>query len=631
MKILLVEDDTLTAAMLSETITAQHYTVDVASNGELGLQLAISWEYDLILLDLQVSKLDGIELCRQLRTHGFQKPILLLTAKDSSSDVVKGLDAGADDYVAKPYNSSELLARMRALLRRGQTNLAPALLTWEHLCVNPMSAEVDYRGQLLSLSPKEYGLLGLFLRNPQRVFSRSDIIDRLWSIDASPSEGAVTNLIKDLRQKLKTAGMATDLLETVYGLGYRLKPPPQEPPQELSGASSDYPDKAGKKTKAALKKSGNPSNSKDFTAINKVLEHYQTTFAARVVLLEQAEQALQTGTLSPAQRQSAAREAHRLAGSLGSFGYEAGSELARSIEQLLDAAHPLTPTEVSQVTSLVAALKQELDHPPNSLSNWWLEPQFPVVLVIDQDAAFTEQLRKDAFAWGLRVEDATFATAKQMEKPPQAILLSLQDPIEDQPLLQQLTAQFPTVPMLVLTGQDSLTDRVAVARLGVQRFLHQPIAPTEVCEAITQVLSKSLTRQSRVMILDDDRAVLDALRGLLQPWGLQVTTLQDPKQFWTVLTVAQPDLLVLDLEMPTFNGIDLCRVVRQDSKWGNLPIVVVTAHTHVESIQRVFAAGADDFIGKPVVGPELVTRVISRIDRSRLQQELETMKRRIGR
>ena len=184
MKILLVEDDAAAAAVLSEVITAQHYTVDVATDGEMGLQFATSWEYDLILLDLLIPKLDGKNVCRQLRANGFQKPILLLTASDSSTDVVEGLDAGADDYVTKPYDLSELLARMRALLRRGQANLTPSLLTWEQLCVNPVSAEVTYCGQTLSLSPKEYGLLGLFLRNPQRVFSRSDIIDRLWSIAA---------------------------------------------------------------------------------------------------------------------------------------------------------------------------------------------------------------------------------------------------------------------------------------------------------------------------------------------------------------------------------------------------------------------------------------------------------------
>jgi CheY-like chemotaxis protein len=144
-----------------------------------------------------------------------------------------------------------------------------------------------------------------------------------------------------------------------------------------------------------------------------------------------------------------------------------------------------------------------------------------------------------------------------------------------------------------------------------------------------QVLPLAQT-EARVMILDDDPVMLTMLEELLQPWGLEVTSLQDSRQFWDVLVSTQPDLLMLDLQMPTYSGIDLCRVVRQDPQWGNLPILVVTAHTDRASVQQVFAAGADDFISKPIVGPELVTRVISRINRDRLQQELETLKRRIG-
>jgi CheY-like chemotaxis protein len=109
------------------------------------------------------------------------------------------------------------------------------------------------------------------------------------------------------------------------------------------------------------------------------------------------------------------------------------------------------------------------------------------------------------------------------------------------------------------------------------------------------------------MVVDDDPAALAMLRHLLQPWGFQVTCLENPQQFWEVLTATAPHLLILDLEMPTFSGIDLCQVVRQDPQWGDLPILVVTAHTNAESLQRVFAAGADDFISKPVLGPELVT------------------------
>jgi DNA-binding response OmpR family regulator len=125
------------------------------------------------------------------------------------------------------------------------------------------------------------------------------------------------------------------------------------------------------------------------------------------------------------------------------------------------------------------------------------------------------------------------------------------------------------------------------------------------------------------MIIDDDHLMLDILSNLLQPLGMMVKTLQNPQKFWETLVTTNPDLLMIDLEMPTYSGIDLCRVVRQDSRWGNLPILVVTAHTDIKFIRQVFAAGADDFIGKPIVEPELITRVISRINRYRLQPKLK--------
>ncbi|MBW4629368.1 MAG: response regulator [Brasilonema octagenarum HA4186-MV1] len=267
----------------------------------------------------------------------------------------------------------------------------------------------------------------------------------------------------------------------------------------------------------------------------------------------------------------------------------------------------------------------------------------PVKSKID-DQSLSNQLKTEAMSWGVRIEVVSnWAIALAViSQSPQAVLLNLngQDPVENSlTLLQKLKEQLPTTPILVITEQDNLTHRVAVSRLGVQRFLHKPVGTAEIFEAIreasslrliAQVLPKSQASQAKVMILDDDPIALELLSNLLQPWGLRVKTLQDPQQFWEVLTTVTPDLLLIDLEMPTYSGVDLCRVVRQDPKWGNLPILVVTAHTDLESIQQVFAAGADDFIGKPVVGPELVTRVISRIDRSRLQQELKTLKRRIG-
>jgi CheY-like chemotaxis protein len=151
--------------------------------------------------------------------------------------------------------------------------------------------------------------------------------------------------------------------------------------------------------------------------------------------------------------------------------------------------------------------------------------------------------------------------------------------------------------------------------------VHKPVLPEQIFKAIARILPQTQSVEAKVLVVDDDSATLAALSSLLRPWGLQVTSLNEPQRFWEVLTATAPDLLVLDLEMPTFSGFDLCQVVRQDPQWGDLPILVVTAHTDAESIQRVFAAGADDFISKPVVGPELVTRVTTHIERVRLRRK----------
>ena len=222
MKLLLVEDDLSIAEMLQEALIENHYVVEVAHDGQTAIDLVGAFNYDLLLLDVMLPKMDGISVCRKLRANGYLMPILMLTAKDTTKDRVTGLDAGADDYVTKPYNLQELLARIRALLRRGQSSLAP-IMEWGNLTLDPSSCEVTYQEKPLTLTPKEYRLMELFLRHGSRVLSRSTIVENLWSYEETPQEDAVKAHIKRLRQKLKNAGACSDLIETVYGLGYRLK------------------------------------------------------------------------------------------------------------------------------------------------------------------------------------------------------------------------------------------------------------------------------------------------------------------------------------------------------------------------------------------------------------------------
>jgi len=223
MRILLVEDDQRIAIALAETLRDRQYQVDLAEDGEMGWGLLQAFEYELILLDVMLPKLNGIQLCQRLRKAGMQTPVLMLTAKDSSNDKVSGLDAGADDYVIKPFDLAELTARIRALMRRG-TVILPNVLEWRNLRLNPSNYEVTYGNEILRLTPKEYQLLELFLRKPQRVLSRTMILDQLWSFDEPPGEETIKVHIKDLRKKLRNAGAPADFIETVYGLGYRLKP-----------------------------------------------------------------------------------------------------------------------------------------------------------------------------------------------------------------------------------------------------------------------------------------------------------------------------------------------------------------------------------------------------------------------
>ncbi len=373
MKILLVEDDRAIAAILYANLTAHRYVVDLASDGQLAWELLMQWDYDLILLDVLIPKLDGISLCRQLRSQGNQTPILMLTAQNSNENAIAGLDSGADDYVIKPFNPNQLLARIRALLRRGSSVTAP-VLSWGYLCLDPTLMQVSYKQQKITFRPKEYALLELFLRNPERIFSRNAIIDRLWSIDQSPTEAAVTTLIKDLRSRLKSAGITEEVIETLHGLGYRLKAAP------TVEKSAEVQQSKGEKDAQ--------TQERVLVSLGVVEERFRASLDIRVRVLEETEVALQTQQLSPEQQERARAEAHKLVGGLGTFGYAKGSEIGRLIEDLLKNNSLLEERQGSRFSQLLADLKQEIALPP---TQWTQESSSnSLVLAIASDAAFTK-------------------------------------------------------------------------------------------------------------------------------------------------------------------------------------------------------------------------------------------------
>jgi DNA-binding response OmpR family regulator len=615
MRILLVEDDGSLAQAVVAVLSKQNYIVDIAADGEAGWELVTVCNYDLILLDVILPKLDGIGLCRQLRHEGYQMPILLLTAKDSKTDKVMGLDAGADDYLVKPFDFGELTARIRALGRRGSPSLPP-VLEWGSLRLDPSSCEVTYADKTLHITPKEFNILELFLRNNQRIFSRSAIVDHLWAADTDPPEdNTIKSHIKSLRRKLKAAGANYDLIETVYGLGYRLKPNAQK--QNCQSSS----------------KASTPTQQEIFSrAFTKAHEDFKTKVGSRIAVLEKASDALKEGTLHNSQlRLLAEQEAHKLAGSLGSFGFPKGSLLALEIENILNRQKPINQAQSQHFSQLVKQLQHELEQTLNestdderSLS----EQRQNTLLVVSNARQVVEGLVKEAAPLQMQVDIATnIATARSAIKSlsPDVVLLDLycsHSVKESLKLLTELCNQTPSIPVLVFTDHSGFIDRVEVTRAGGRGFLYKSMPPSQMLQLVTQVLQGTRATESRVMVVDDDPQVLTVIRNLLEPWGLKLTTLEDPRCFWDILTEFSPDLLLLDVKMPYINGIELCQVVRNDPYWRNRPVLFLTAYAQDDTSDRIFAAGADDCISKPIVGSKLITRIFNRLERIQIIKKI---------
>ena len=225
MRILVVEDNHRLSSSLKLNLAHEGYSVDTAYDGQEGQDLAEITPYDLIVLDVLLPVKDGFEVCRDLRRRRIHTPILLLTARDSIDDRVQGLDCGADDYLVKPFAMRELLARLRALLRR-QHPYQPGRLEMGGLVVDPGTHTVERAGQPIELTPKEFALLEFLLHHPNQVVTREMIEQHIWNYDFECESNVIDVYIRRLRRKIDDP-FPVKLLTTVRGIGYRLTPPPK--------------------------------------------------------------------------------------------------------------------------------------------------------------------------------------------------------------------------------------------------------------------------------------------------------------------------------------------------------------------------------------------------------------------
>jgi two-component system, OmpR family, response regulator len=224
MRVLVVEDEVRTAGLLRRGLSEEGYSVDIAVDGPDAVWRASEFSYDAVVLDVMLPGCDGIEVCRELRSRGRWAPVLMLTARDDLAARVRGLDSGADDYLAKPFSFDELFARLRALIRRGALE-RPAQLHCGGLRLDPATRQA-WRGEAeLELSPKEFALLELFLRHPGEVLTRTRILEHVWDYTYDGVSNVVDQYIGYLRRKIdRPFGIAQ--LETVRGVGYRLRATP---------------------------------------------------------------------------------------------------------------------------------------------------------------------------------------------------------------------------------------------------------------------------------------------------------------------------------------------------------------------------------------------------------------------
>ncbi|MFQ3614236.1 MAG: response regulator [Cyanobacteriota bacterium] len=475
MKILLIEDDPVLAGWIASVLRQERYTLERADDGQLGYEMALATQPQLMIIDVDMPGLDGIQLCRKIRAQGISTPILILTGLAAEEDKVRGLDAGADDYLVKPCSTMELLARLRVLLRR-RTQPPQILLQWGKLCLDPVQATVYYDGTPVALRPKEYRLLELFLRSPLRLFTRAEIIEHLWSLEDTPQEETVKAHIKGLRQGLRKAGAPAELIQAVYGMGFRLNteygPSPVQDP-----ATSPDADTLNTPTKPQA-------------LISTAWPEFHPRLMARLGQIEAGLIALeQADDLTPELQAQTRKAAHMLAGSLGTFGLTAGTELARRLEQWIDSQHP----DPQEGRTLWQALKKELDTTQPQISS--PTPHAPMdslsqarLLLVDDDPTYLQILAH--FLKGFQVEllaDPTLFWHYLETYSPQLVLLDWDMPQQSGLDLCQALRRSPRyqhLPTLMLTSHQ---DPILIARAfdcGVDDFISKPVTQVELVARI---------------------------------------------------------------------------------------------------------------------------------------------------
>jgi diguanylate cyclase (GGDEF)-like protein len=357
-----------------------------------------------------------------------------------------------------------------------------------------------------------------------------------------------------------------------------------------------------------------------------IWERSRETIMGRVEILESAALALLTAPLSDEARRAAESAAHKLAGAVGTFGFWEASAIAREGELILQGDDPITPANVLKLSNIAVQLRRHLEGPRVERRREAAEAPMDVpatharLLVVGDDLNLRVRLAVEARSLGVEVigVQSTVDARVVLGGGVDAVLLDLTLQDAGLSFLEEIHLAYPDLPVIVISDGGQFADRVEAARLGGRGFLPKPVRSSQVIDLLRDSLMMSRREAATIIAVDDDPDLLSLIEALLQPLGERIIAITDPTRVLEALAESAPDLVILDVDMPQLNGIELCRVLRSDPRWSAVPVLFLTARTEASTVTRMFEAGGDDFVAKPVLGPELVARVRNRLERTRM-------------
>ena len=363
------------------------------------------------------------------------------------------------------------------------------------------------------------------------------------------------------------------------------------------------------------------------SALRAVWERSRVEVLAQVDVVAAAVTDALTGSLAGEARIAAARDAHKLAGSVGTLGFAVASDHARALEHALAPAQGPSPADLPRLAELAVALRRELEDDPAAGAPTAPAPPdgSPTLLIVDDDPERLLGLLAAAVARGVGAVlavDLRSARRLAARAPPEIVVLNLATGTDAEAAMGYLTEASAEFPVMVVAGGDTEIDRVEVARRGGRGFLARSLEPSATIAAALDLRDRVRVHGTRILAVDDDEIVLAVLESVLGEANLAVHTCEDPSRFWERLEEVRPDLVLLDFDMPEISGPQLCRALRNESRWAALPVIFLTSRTGAEVVREVFDAGADDYLSKPFVGPEVVARIAARLERVRLYRAL---------